>query len=58
MKLSTKVEELTNIIAPAVAACDVAFWGVEFVPQGHRSFLCLSLESLPEKQAQNKQVTL
>ncbi len=58
MKLSTKVAELTNIIAPAVAACDVALWGVEFVPQGRRSLLRIYIESLPEEQAQDKQVTI
>lgn len=58
MKLSTKVTELTNIIAPAVAACDVALWGVEFVPQGNRSLLRIYIESLPEEQAQDKQVTI
>lgn len=58
MKLSTKVAELTNIIAPAVAACDVALWGVEFVPQGNRSLLRIYIESLPEEQAQDKQVTI
>lgn len=58
MKLSTKVAELTTIIAPAVAACDVALWGVEFAPQGNRSLLRIYIESLPEEQAQNKQVTI
>ncbi len=58
MKLSTKVEELTNIIAPAVAACDVALWGIEFVPQGRRSLLRIYIESLPEEQAQDKHVTI
>lgn len=58
MKLSTKVQELTNIIAPAVAACDVALWGVEFVPQGRRSLLRIYIESLPEGQAQDKHVTI
>lgn len=58
MKLSAKVAELTNIIAPAVAACDVALWGVEFVPQGRRSLLRIYIESLPEEQAQDKQVTI
>lgn len=58
MKLSTKVQELTNIIAPAVAACDVALWGVEFVPQGRRSLLRIYIESLPEEQAQDKHVTI
>ncbi len=58
MKLSTKVAELTNMIAPAVAACDVALWGVEFTPQGNRSLLRIYIESLPEDQAQDKQVTI
>ena len=52
MKLSTKVTELTNIIAPAVAACDVALWGIEFAPQGNRSLLRIYIEALPEEQAQ------
>ena len=58
MKLSTKVTELTSIIAPAVAACDVALWGIEFAPQGNRSLLRIYIESLPEDQAQDKQVTI
>lgn len=58
MKLSTKVAELTAIIAPAVAACDVALWGVEFIPQGQRSLLRIYIESLPEELAQDKQVTI
>lgn len=58
MKLSTKVTELTTIIAPAVAACDVALWGVEFVPQGQRSLLRIYIEALPEEQAQGKHVTI
>lgn len=58
MKLSTKVAELTTIIAPAVAACNVALWGVEFVPQGRRSLLRIYIESLPEDQAQDKHVTI
>ncbi|GAA0323725.1 ribosome maturation factor RimP [Psychrobacter aestuarii] len=58
MKLSTKVAELTRIIEPAVAACDVALWGVEFVPQGRRSLLRIYIEALPEDKAQDKQVTI
>ncbi|MBO1531817.1 ribosome maturation factor RimP [Psychrobacter sp. F1192] len=58
MKLSTKVAELTTIIAPAVAACDVALWGIEFAPQGRRSLLRIYIESLPEDKAQDKQVTI
>lgn len=58
MKLSTKVTELTEIVAPAVAACDVALWGVEFVPQGRRSLLRIYIEALPEQKADGKQVTI
>ena len=58
MKLSTKVAELTSIIAPAVAACDVILWGVEFTAQGRRSLLRIYIESLPEDQAQDKHVTI
>ena len=58
MKLSTKVTELTTIIEPAVAACDVALWGVEFVPQGNRSLLRIYIEALPEEQAKDKHVTI
>jgi ribosome maturation factor RimP len=58
MKLSTKVAELTTIIAPAVAACDVALWGVEFTPQGNRSLLRIYIEALPEEKAQDKQVSI
>lgn len=58
MKLSTKVAELTTIIAPAVAACDVALWGVEFAPQGRRSLLRIYIELLPEEKAQDKYVTI
>ena len=58
MKLSNKVTQLTDIIAPAVAACDVALWGVEFLPQGSRSLLRIYIEALPEDKAAEKQVTI
>ena len=58
MKLSNKVTQLTEIIEPAVAACDVALWGVEFLPQGGRSLLRIYIESLPEDKAADKQVTI
>ena len=58
MKLSTKVAELTQIIEPAVTACDVSLWGIEFVPQGRRSLLRIYIESLPEDRAAGKQVTI
>ncbi|WP_019673207.1 ribosome maturation factor RimP [Psychrobacter lutiphocae] len=58
MKLSNKVAQLTDIVAPAVAACDVALWGVEFLPQGRRSLLRIYIESLPVDKAANKRVTI
>ena len=58
MKLSTKVAELTQIIEPAVTACDVSLWGIEFVPQGRRSLLRIYIEALPEDRAEGKQVLL
>lgn len=58
MKLSTKVAELTQIIEPAVTACDVSLWGIEFVPQGRRSLLRIYIERLPEDRAAGKQVTI
>ena len=58
MKLSTKVAELTTIIEPAVAACDVSLWGIEFTPQGNRSLLRIYIEALPEEQAQDKHLTI
>ncbi len=58
MKLSTKVAELTKIIEPAVTACDVSLWGIEFLPQGRRSLLRIYIEALPEDKLQGKQVTI
>lgn len=58
MKLSTKVAELTEIIEPAVTACDVSLWGIEFVPQGRKSLLRIYIESLPENRAAGQQVTI
>lgn len=58
MKLSTKVAELTQIIEPAVTACDVSLWGIEFVPQGRKSLLRIYIEALPADKAEGKQVTI
>lgn len=58
MKLSSKVAELTELIEPAVNACDVALWGIEFLPQGRRSLLRVFIEATPEDKAQSKQVTI
>lgn len=51
MKRSTKVQALTDMIAPAVAACDVVLWGVEFRPQGKRSLLRVYVDLTAEKRA-------
>lgn len=39
MKQSPKTQSLQALIAPAVAACGVELWGIEFLPQGRRSLL-------------------
>lgn len=58
MKLSSKVAELTELIEPAVSACEVALWGIEFLPQGRRSLLRVFIEATPEDKAQGKHVTI
>ena len=44
MKLSNKTQALQDLIAPAVEACDVDLWGIEFVPQGKRSLLRIYID--------------
>ena len=44
MKLSNKTQALQEMIAPAVAACDVDLWGIEFLPQGKRSMLRIYID--------------
>lgn len=44
MKLSNKTQALYELIAPAVAACDVELWGVEFTPQGKRSLVRIFID--------------
>lgn len=44
MKLSNKTQELQDMIAPAVAACNVHLWGIEFLPQGKRSMLRIYID--------------
>lgn len=39
MKQPAKTQALHDLIAPAVAACNVQLWGVEFLQQGRRSLL-------------------
>jgi ribosome maturation factor RimP len=44
MKLSSKTQALYELIAPAVAACDVDLWGIEFIAQGKRSLLRIYID--------------
>ena len=44
MKLSNKTQALQDLIAPAVEACDVNLWGIEFIPQGKRSLLRIYID--------------
>ena len=44
MKQSPKTQSLQALIAPAVAACGVDLWGIEFVPQGRRSLLRIYID--------------
>ena len=44
MKLSNKTQALLELIAPAVQACDVELWGIEFTPQGKRSLLRIFID--------------
>lgn len=44
MKLSSKTQALYELIAPAVAVCDVDLWGIEFIPQGKRSLLRIYID--------------
>lgn len=44
MKLSAKTQALYDLIAPAVAVCDVELWGLEFIQQGKRSLLRIYID--------------
>ena len=44
MKQSPKTQSLQALIAPAVAACGVDLWGIEFVAQGRRSLLRIYID--------------
>ena len=44
MKLSSKTQALQDLIAPAVQACNVDLWGIEFNPQGKRSLLRIYID--------------
>ena len=44
MKLSNKTQALQDLIEPAVQACNVNLWGIEFQPQGKRSLLRIFID--------------
>ncbi len=52
MKLSNKTQALQDLIAPAVEACDVELWGIEFVPQGKRSLLRIYIDKDVDENAE------
>lgn len=51
MKLSNKTQALQDLIAPAVEACDVNLWGIEFLPQGKRSLLRIYIDKPVDENA-------
>lgn len=58
MKFSAKTQALFDLIAPAVAACDVDLWGIEFLPQGKRSLLRIYIDKPDTDLASNSDQSL
>ncbi len=52
MKLSNKTQALHDLIAPAVQACNVDLWGIEFIPQGKRSLLRIYIDKAIDDNAE------
>ena len=52
MKLSNKTQTLQDLIAPAVQACGVDLWGIEFIPQGKRSLLRIYIDKAVDDNAE------
>jgi ribosome maturation factor RimP len=52
MKLSNKSQALHDLIAPAVAACGVDLWGIEFLPQGKRSLLRIYIDKAVDENVE------
>ena len=52
MKLSIKTQALQDLIDPAVSACGVALWGIEFLPQGKRSLLRIYIDKPVDENAE------
>lgn len=58
MKPSSKVLELTQMIAPAVSACGVELWGIEFMPQGRKSLLRIYIEVAQDARLRGEHITI
>lgn len=58
MKPSSKILELTQIIAPAVSACGVELWGIEFMPQGRKSLLRIYIEVSEDARSNGEHITI
>ncbi len=52
MKLSNKTQALQDLITPAVEACNVELWGIEFIPQGKRSLLRIYIDKDVDENAE------
>ena len=52
MKLSNKTQALQDLITPAVQACNVDLWGIDFVPQGKRSLLRIYIDKANQNNTQ------
>ena len=52
MKLSNKTQALQDLIAPAVQACNVDLWGIEFIPQGKRSLLRIYIDKTVDENVE------
>lgn len=58
MKPSSKILELSQLIAPAVHACGVELWGVEFMPQGRKSLLRIYIEVNAQERDNGEHITI
>ncbi|WP_323841101.1 MULTISPECIES: ribosome maturation factor RimP [unclassified Moraxella] len=58
MKPSSKIAELTELIAPAVQACGVDLWGIEFMPQGRKSLLRIYIEVTAQQRTNGEHITI
>lgn len=58
MKPSSKIAELTQMIASAVSACGVELWGIEFMPQGRKSLLRIYIEVNTHARERGEHITI